>query len=537
MWPARHRGRPRYRLWPARHRETRATEVTVASAIASAVLATVVWSQAPAASRTVVVLSDLHMGIGRVGDGAWHPYEDFRWAAEFSEFLGAMRNEGPTDLILNGDTFELWQSRETDCVHSAAALGCSEDEALVRLERVLAAHATEMKALGEFAATGLNRVGLVPGDHDAALLFPSVGTRAVKALGAPAGRVTLAVSGHWMSDDGRIYAEHGHQIGFSANRFNEWPGPFVRQGGRVYLERSAAEQMVQDFYNSHEARYPIVDNVAEEGLGVKYVLAADGASFSAEADRQVSQLLRYFVFKMAWQQFRMDLDGGDVEPPMWDLAKIRAQGPSFLVDSLPNDDLFKPVAMRGLNGLGSAMTGLTDEAIVAVCDYRAAVRRARRRMERILTQLSGVGPPVAECPRTPETRGPAFEYYWRSRDAMFRRHMVAAQKAMRTGGPIAVFVHGHTHLADRGFSLGTGDGPIIINAGAWQRTITPVQLDQMSDARGASDQNVLRSLQPEQLAPCYSFVQIAASPGARAPMLRYWRQNDKGSWETAAGCT
>ena len=46
---------------------------------------------------------------------------------------------------------------------------------------------------------------------------------------------------------------------------------------------------------------------------------------------------------------------------------------------------------------------------MAVCDYRAAIRRARRRMERVLTQLAGVGPPIAECPRLPDTVGPAFD--------------------------------------------------------------------------------------------------------------------------------
>ena len=49
---------------------------------------------------------------------------------------------------------------------------------------------------------------------------------------------------------------------------------------------------------------------------------------------------------MPWQQFRVDLDAGDVQPPSWDLAAVRAQGTSFLVDSLPNDDRFKPLARQ-----------------------------------------------------------------------------------------------------------------------------------------------------------------------------------------------
>ena len=140
-------------------------------------------------SRRIVVLSDLHMGEGRGAGGEWSPHEDFRWADDFHPFLTALAAEdrGPTDLILNGDTFELARSSEIACEHTDPALGCTQTEALARLERVLTAHASELAALGDFAGSGDNRVVLVPGEEDAALLFPEVGVRAVAAFGAPRG--------------------------------------------------------------------------------------------------------------------------------------------------------------------------------------------------------------------------------------------------------------------------------------------------------------------------------------------------------------
>ena len=59
--------------------------------------------------RHIVVIGDLHMGLGREPSGAWHPSEDFRWAEEFQRFLEVLsdRATAGTDLILNGDTFEL----------------------------------------------------------------------------------------------------------------------------------------------------------------------------------------------------------------------------------------------------------------------------------------------------------------------------------------------------------------------------------------------------------------------------------------------
>jgi UDP-2,3-diacylglucosamine pyrophosphatase LpxH len=509
--------------------------------------------QQAAAARPIVVVSDLHMGVGRGAMGSWHPYEDFRWATEFAAFLKTIDAEGrgSTDLILNGDAFELWQSTRRDCVYADAVLGCTETEALSRLERVLTAHNPEIRALGQFAGSGANHVVFVPGDHDAALLYGGVGRRVIQALGAPAGRVEVASAGLWLSADGQVYAEHGHQIGFSAYRFDNWPLPFTRRSGREHLFRSWGERIVQDFFNRYEEQYPILDNVAELGAGVKYGLAAEGISDAGDA---APQLLRILLLTMSWLQFRLDLDGGETEPPAWDLAKVRAEGPSSLIAALPDDDRFKPLAIKALadGRLARSMEELTDDQLVALCDYRAAVRRARRRMERVLTQLPGQGPAVTECPRTPATRGSAFEYFWRSRDLIFTRRLgEAAPQAARS---IMVFVHGHTHLADRsqagtnaingsytlvpeGFSPVRGaDGPIVINGGAWQRTITPVQLDRIKADRSISDRDLLRSLQPEDLPPCYSFVQIARRGGVPVPAVRYWRRTEHGDWGVSTGC-
>ena len=51
-----------------------------------------------------------------------------------------------------------------------------------------------------------------------------------------------------------------------------------------------------------------------------------------------------------------------------------------------------------------------------------------------------------------------------------------------------------------------------------------------------TDTELLEMLQPEHLAPCYSFVQIepyTETPGL--PVIRYWRHPPEG-WEMAAAC-
>ena len=518
---------------------------------------TLAAGQEDGSSRLVAVIADLHMGPGRNETGAWRVEEDFRWGDEFAIFLEALdaAGGGATDLVLNGDTFELDRSPGESCAADDPALGCTEPDALARLESVLAAHADTIDSLAEFAGSGSNRVFLVPGEHDAALLFPAVAQRVEQALGAPGARAAVAAAGSWRSEDGRIYVEHGHQIGWRADRFEAWPEPFVERAGQRHLTRPLGARTVDAFFDEHEARYPVIDNFADEGAGLVHGLAAEG---TADLGAAAPALLRYILFRMPWQQFRLDLDAGDVQPPVWDLDAARAQGPALLVDSLPNDHRFKPLARRAQeDGLLTALTDeLNDDEIVALCDYRAASRRARRRFERVLTQFDPQGPPVRECPRRPDSRGGLFDYFWRTRDLVYGGRLEAAQGgAPAAAGPIAVFVHNHTHLVDwrqsvleltrlgrtvivHGFSpVRNALSPVVINGGPWQRTITPVQFGRLQAEHGLSDPELLGALRPEHLAPCYGFVQIDPYEDRPAlPAIRYWRQAESGDWEMAARC-
>src|SRR5262245_13438582 len=88
--------------------------------------AAVIQSQT-SSSRFVVIASDLHMGPGKATGGEWMPAEDFRWQDDFAAFLKAIdeAGKGATDLVLNGDTFELWQSSADDCRYREEGLGCT----------------------------------------------------------------------------------------------------------------------------------------------------------------------------------------------------------------------------------------------------------------------------------------------------------------------------------------------------------------------------------------------------------------------------
>jgi hypothetical protein len=197
----------------------------------------------------------------------------------------------------------------------------------------------------------------------------------------------------------------------------------------------------------------------------------------------------------------------------------------------------------------------SDDDLMALCDYRAASRRARRRGEPFLQQFSPRGPVVTECPRTMDTRGSLFDYFWRSRDRIFGRHLDEVARRQPAGTRPTVFVHSHTHVADRGqesaLSVAAGFlnippqgfspvrgalAPIVINGGAWQRTIMPVQFERLEAERSLSDAALLRALQPEDLPACYGFVHVAPYTDEPVPNVRYWRRSANEGWEMAGAC-
>jgi UDP-2,3-diacylglucosamine pyrophosphatase LpxH len=492
----------------------------------------VIRSQAPD-SRFVVIASDLHMGAGRSAGGEWLSVEDFRWQDDFAAFLKVVdeAGKGATDLVLNGDTFELWQSAADDCRYREEGLGCTEKEALARLDRVVAAHSPELAALATFARNGSNRLILVPGDHDAALLFPAVAARAIASFKAE-DRVEVATRGYWLSANGAVYAEHGHQLPGDPYAFTAWPRPFVRGDAGLHLERPPGERLAQTLYNDLERRFPIVDNVAQEGAGLKYAAAADPMVPSPDA---IQPLLMFFLARPTWQQFRLELDGGDVQAPEWDLDSVRRSGPMVLAESLLPDDRFRPVADRALGEgkLSFDTAALSDTQLVAMCDYRAALRRSRRRLERSMTQASTIGRAPSECPRTQATRGSTFDYFWRSRDQLLARRFdqVRATLAADTlpAESIKVVALGHTHLAAVPAPLARGGvTPVVVNSGAWQRTVTPFQIEEVMQERNWSASDVLRQLRPEDLPACYGVIWIEAYSSDPKPRVRFWRSD--GRW-------
>jgi hypothetical protein len=502
-----------------------------------------------AGQRMTVLISDLHMGLGKVGNPQhWHPYEDFRWTDEFGSFLREIDRQGASrvDLVLNGDSFELWQSSQApDCVHADKDLGCTEDEALARAAVVFAAHNDDLSLLRDFAERGSNHVFFVPGNHDVSLLYERVAETLLKALGARAHRVDVLRQGYWLSEDGWIYAEHGHQID-DLNRFAHWPTPFVLRG-KAYLEKPWGEQFVHSFYDHYEEKYPIIDNIEGELNGIRYGLASEGVAHSTFA---VGRFAKFYALETSLQQFASSL-AADSQPPKhggWDIAAIRNQGDSFLVQSVPEDDPIRPFLDDAFHHqeLGMSVKDLTAEEIEAICDNRAGLVSAQLKAESEAkpNASSKKKPSVGLCPAATLSAA-ARALTDPLGNKVLSAHLQKVRDALVDSGKsdhsFTVAVFSHTHKALDRFDPNTGKAtewhPAVYNTGAWQRIVTRPEMEQIRKDRALSVGQVLVTLQPEDLPACYPVVVIrpyAQGPDAR---LLFWRRGADQKWALASSCS
>jgi UDP-2,3-diacylglucosamine pyrophosphatase LpxH len=489
----------------------------------------------PGSNRTTIFISDLHLGVGKNPDGKWNNFEDARWAKEFALFLREMnrRGNGVSDLILNGDTFELWQSLENDCLYQDKDLSCTEKDALRRLKVVLSSHQAELRAIHDFALAGDNRVVIVPGNHDAAILFTRVAEEVLRAVGAPQERVRIAADGFWISSDNLLYAEHGHEIGKDLNRFDPWPKPFrTDTTGQSHILRPWGEQFVQRFFNDFEQKYPVIDNFSEDMWGVRYGLAAEGPAIST-AD--FGQFVRFFLTELSWRQIQDTLGPAD-QIPDWNIKEIRSLGDRFLIDSIPQNDPLRLPAEKALaeGNFGVSLSQLSDDEIKSICSLREQMHEQQ--------QNEKVPVPVSACPRTSPSLGAGTEKLFSSRNAVFTEHLTQTQKRLSDLGTgnaaFEVFVYSHTHREEGQFKPMQDSPwqPRVVNTGAWQRTVRPNEFEAIRKTKQLTVKKALGKIEPEDLPACYPFILIDPYPQHPQEALRYWRTDQDGKWMMGDSC-
>lgn len=486
----------------------------------------------------ILFVSDLHLGVGRDPQNPvdWHATEDFRWHDEFDDFLKEMvrTGGGKLQLVILGDFLELWQSLKQDCEHQRVGrdLGCTESEALARVDRVLSQHHKVIASLGWFAGQGENSLTILAGNHDVALAFPSAREKLLAAFPEPVqARVRIEPSAFWLSPDGRIAAEHGQQIGADPNKFDGWPDrPFIEKGGKTYLAQPWGESFVQEIFNDLEVKFPIIDNLSAELAGIKY--ASKSATFGQKL-AAVGRAIRFLFTQSSLRQTGQFLGEDDV--PVWKLDEIQttlttdAARWQFLANSLPPTDALRSAMLEAADI--PAVPPFTLDEIEAICDRRYYLSETGPGQGIGLCDSTGDLGMVAE--RLRDAANP------KSRNKRFREYFEELRRAHKVTDDLTHYVYGHTHKVEIAYDP-YGNAPrkvIVYNDGAWQRTVSPERLCTIAREKGWDDDEVLEKARPEDLPPCYPFVAANRVAGTDKLTIRNWFWVvDKGRGSVSHSC-
>jgi UDP-2,3-diacylglucosamine pyrophosphatase LpxH len=470
--------------------------------------------------RLTVFISDLHFGLGRLANGRWSPKEDFRWTKALEGFLAEISRQGNdrVDLVIVGDFLELWQPPAgVLCKGDGADRGCTPAEMVTTVNAVVSAHAGDLALLRNFVWRGENRLHIIPGNHDSALMLPEVWAPVALALGEADGHVALVTQGVWTSFDGQIVAEHGHQVGTDVNRYSAWPRVTVNRNGTTYLERPWGEKFVQDVFNAEEEDYEIIDNIAPETVGVKYRIADRGlARTAADTARFIAFNFLETSAKQKWDALGKE---GKADDRVWNTRIARDEiGVDLFIKTLDEEDTLRKELIGGdeisqavreqLLLLVQDSNRLSDDDVRALCDELAA-RKADK-----------------QC--SISSAGSMLEARFVPRQHVLRSHIAGH---LQRDPRLSIFVYGHTHALEIGWQLNMAPGQSIAvhNTGAFQRTVDEQGFLSRVSRRKLSASEALRAIKLEELAPCYSAVIVKYVSGLPTSKTWRWHMEETGS--------
>lgn len=462
------------------------------------------WIAPPEGSRELAVISDLHVGIGRR-----YETEDFRWDTELQGFLDALSVRGAdhVDLVIAGDLLDLWQPPpDIRCVGPSPDLGCTVEQMRAITERVLAAHPRVPEALRRFTERGENRLYIIPGNHDSALLLAAVWQPLAQALGAERGRVNLATTGIWTSRDGRVLIEHGQQIGADVNRYANWPEITRSAEGKSYLIQPWGERFVQKLFNDQEVKYPLIDNLSPESAGIRYRMADRGLWGSAS---DMARFLVFNLFETSLAQkggFLGEEAASEGEP---NEALGRAQGHKLFVSALADDDPFRKELLADTQQSGALRAELDAVA-------RDKERLSATEVLQLCDEAAAQGHPVC----VEQTLGAGMERLV-PRNYVLQQHL---KERLSQYPRMRVFIYGHTHELEMRWEMKVNSmtNVYVLNSGAFKRVVDEKGYLARVRKQNLTPEEGLSQLDLDELPPCYSVVLMPESSVSALPQTLRW---------------
>ena len=185
--------------------------------------------------KTILVISDLHLGAGADFEGRGNLLEDFHHDRELVEFLkyystGAYGNR-PVELIINGDFLDFLAVPFVPYFDDEF---WSESAALDKLKIILNGHREIMSALDKFLCQKEKNIVYIIGNHDGEMILERVQKHFLSKLSKLAREgMTFYLEGEYRPIAG-IVIKHGHEYEIAHN-FDNKESTIVSTKGEKYF--------------------------------------------------------------------------------------------------------------------------------------------------------------------------------------------------------------------------------------------------------------------------------------------------------------
>ncbi|MCB9061777.1 MAG: metallophosphoesterase [Halobacteriovoraceae bacterium] len=164
--------------------------------------------------KTIIVISDIHLGAGTYVDGRRNHLEDFTSDQELVEFLAYFSEDEYADreveLIINGDFLDFLAVPFVEYFDDEF---WSEKAALEKLKLIMNAHHEVFEALNNFISKKKKKVVYIIGNHDAEFVFEGLQTHFLNSFSEDAKKnitIRLSEDGEYIPVNG-IIVKHGHE--------------------------------------------------------------------------------------------------------------------------------------------------------------------------------------------------------------------------------------------------------------------------------------------------------------------------------------
>ncbi|MCO4792285.1 MAG: metallophosphoesterase [Bacteriovoracaceae bacterium] len=187
--------------------------------------------------KTVLVLSDLHLGAGQYLNGRPNILEDFHYDKELVDFLEFYRSgdyaNREVELIINGDLFDLLAVPFVPYFDDEF---WSEEAALAKLELILNAHPEVIQGISDFISSKNKTVTYIIGNHDGEFVFDSLKNKLLKLFeekDRPNFKILMNDHGEYSPAKG-LLLKHGHEYEV-ANNFSPSESLIVDESGKKFF--------------------------------------------------------------------------------------------------------------------------------------------------------------------------------------------------------------------------------------------------------------------------------------------------------------